>query len=335
MDRYEIIWRCIQAHGYGNDYREVCDTNCKSDITVYCPKHGKFTIQAQRHYRGAKCQKCKIDIIKKKLSKGTETFVKQAKEIFGDTIIYDKVNYVNWNTKVTLECAICGHIFPITPLAHLHGEGCPECAKKRRAEKRRLGAEEFIKRSEKIHQLPGGEPAYIYNDIEYVNYDTPVRIYCKKCGKYFPQTPNNHLAGKGCPFCNKSKLENKTIIILEDIKVKYEFQKTFDWLVYNYPQSLDFYIKDINLAIECQGSQHYNLKDELYNKDMMTVKRDINKYNLCKNNNVNLLYVFNNDVNLDEIIKEEQLPIYDSSNVLHIKDLSDYIKNLKNNSLTE
>ena len=51
---------------------------------------------------------------------------------------------------------------------------------------------DFIEKAKKVH----GD-RYSYEDAEYINYDTKLKIKCEKHG-YFWQTPGNHLKGKGC-----------------------------------------------------------------------------------------------------------------------------------------
>lgn len=46
---------------------------------------------------------------------------------------------------------------------------------------------------------------YDYSECKYVNIHTKVDIKCKKHG-IFPQTPNKHIRGRGCPKCRAEKL---------------------------------------------------------------------------------------------------------------------------------
>lgn len=67
-------------------------------------------------------------------------------------------------------------------------------------------------------------------------------------------TPANHLRGEGCPICNESRLEKEISEFLNENGIEYERQKRFDWLG---KMSLDFYLPKHNIAIECQGAQHF------------------------------------------------------------------------------
>ena len=74
--------------------------------------------------------------------------------------------------------------------------------------------------------------------------------------------------------------------------IKYEFQKTFPWLKLDGHQYLDFYLPEYNLAIECQGRQHFdNSNNSGFGEEYkLIIKRDENKYNLCKEHGIKLIY---------------------------------------------
>ena len=57
-------------------------------------------------------------------------------------------------------------------------------------------------------------------------------------------------------------------------------------------QSLDFYLLEYNIAVECQGEQHF-LPIEAFGGEEGLKRRkelDENKLRLCKENNIKLLY---------------------------------------------
>lgn len=63
---------------------------------------------------------------------------------------------------------------------------------------------------------------------------------------------------------------------------------------------LDFYLPDYNIAIECQGVQHF--LDGVFfgskNSQFKDIKyRDELKFKLCKSHNINLIYYTN--INID------------------------------------
>ena len=75
-------------------------------------------------------------------------------------------------------------------------------------------------------------------------------------------------------------------------------QKTFEWLKYKSFLYLDFYLPEYNLAIECQGLQHFGIvkkgKRAFDNLEEILV-RDKIKYELCKKHDIKILYFCNED----------------------------------------
>ena len=85
--------------------------------------------------------------------------------------------------------------------------------------------------------------------------------------------------------------------ILSEIGVKYEQEKTFDWLIYEKNMYLDFYLPEYNVAIECQGEQHFREVKLWGGKEMFLKrkKRDEVKKNLCEKNGIEIIYINYND----------------------------------------
>lgn len=116
---------------------------------------------------------------------------------------YDAVEYVNCNTKVKIYCKIHKKYFEITPEHFFRGRSCPYCAGNKHMTK-----EEFIEKAIKVHGN-----LYSYDDIDYINATTKIKIFCKIHQEYFWQTPTNHLKGRGCPLCfGTLKLSNEDFI---------------------------------------------------------------------------------------------------------------------------
>ena len=94
--------------------------------------------------------------------------------------------------------------------------------------------------------------------------------------------------------------------------IEYKRHKKFDWLGL---QHLDFYLPKYNIAIECQGEQHYKPIDYFGGNDgfISQKERDLRKFGKCKDNNVELLYftnfIFENGIpnntfnSIDELFK--------------------------------
>ncbi|MFM2394653.1 MAG: phage Vi, partial [Bacteroidota bacterium] len=71
----------------------------------------------------------------------------------------------------------------------------------------RLTTKDFIEKSKNIH----GEK-YDYSLVNYINSVTKIEIICSEHGIFF-QSPNKHLAKRGCPICGgKKEIHNVDII---------------------------------------------------------------------------------------------------------------------------
>ena len=75
-----------------------------------------------------------------------EEFITKAKLVHGKKYDYSSVDYHNSQTKVTIECKKCHHIFCQRPNDHLNGKGCIKCSGKYK-----YSNEEFILKANKVH----------------------------------------------------------------------------------------------------------------------------------------------------------------------------------------
>jgi hypothetical protein len=100
--------------------------------------------------------------------------------------------------KIAILCRIHGE-FLVTPNNHLNKmSGCPQCAINLKADKKRMHTREFIKKAHGVHN-----DKYDYSESKFYNTSTEIEIICPHHGS-FVQKPSKHMAGQGCPKCNKS-----------------------------------------------------------------------------------------------------------------------------------
>lgn len=194
MDTNEFIIRAKKVHGDKYDYSRVNYINAKTKVCIICPIHGEFWQTPDSHLRTNGCIKCRYEKQGKKQVSTDEAFITKAKRIHGDRYDYSKVEYVNNKTKVCIICPEHGEFWQ-TPMSHLQGRGCNECAKENIKKKLSSNTEEFISKAKEIH----GD-RYDYSKVKYVNGGTKVCIICHIHGEFW-QTPNHHLKGEGCPKC--------------------------------------------------------------------------------------------------------------------------------------
>ena len=107
--------------------------------------------------------------------------------------------------------------------------------------------------------------------------------------------------GQGCDLCKQSHLEEEIRLFLMENRIKFEQQKTFDWLRYKNNLRLDFFLTDYNIAIECQGRQHYETVDFFGGQDGYeeTKHRDDLKHKLCNEHDIKIIYFTHCDFEFD------------------------------------
>jgi hypothetical protein len=183
LTQEEVIESFREVHGDRYDYSLVEYVGNKIKVKIICKEHGVFEQIPNNHLLGHGCPKCVnkgLDIIER---------VKKFREVHGDRYDYSLVEYIKTSIKVNIICHTHG-IFPQTPSSHLQGRGCPKCAN---------GHVPTTKEcKEKFREVHGDR--YDYSLVEYINSCTKVNIICAIHG-IFPQTPDSHLQGCGCPKC--------------------------------------------------------------------------------------------------------------------------------------
>lgn len=276
-----FIRQSNKIHSNKYDYSKVKYINSHTKVCIICPIHGEFWQRPNDHLRGCGCPICSLKLINNKTLTNGE-FIEKAKMVHGNKYDYSKVEYENNRTKVCIICPIHGEFWQ-KPNDHLNGHGCSKCSGTKA-----LTTEEFIENARKIH----GDK-YDYSKVEYMGNKKKVCIICLKHGEFWVR-PNSHLSQKqGCKHCKKSKMENEIMSILKNNNISYVYQynnKNCDWLG---RQSLDFYLPQYNIAIECQGEQHYK-SVKLWGGEMGFKRRnklDEIKKEKCKKHGIKIIYV--------------------------------------------
>lgn len=143
------------------------------------------------------------------IRKSLEEFKNDVQKVHGNKYILDEVVYVNNKTKVKIICPKHGEFY-MTPNCLLNGQNCPECAKESLSKRMTFQKEEVVQRLKEVH----GDK-YMFDDIEYVNMLTKVKVICPLHGEFY-MTPAHLLEGHGCPECAKKTRSIKKAQTLED-----------------------------------------------------------------------------------------------------------------------
>lgn len=314
----KLIEEFKKVHGDKYIYDLVKYKNEKTEVEIICPKHGVFKQRPLNHLNGRGCHKCADSGIK--LTQ--EEFEIRMKEKF-PSIDFSSFKYVNCETSSKCKCLICGHEWYTNyKLLKNSKIGCPKCALKSRSDKRRDTLETFLKKYNE--KFPNNE--FDFSKSVYISALVDMDVICHIHGK-FKIRPNDLMNGHGCPKCYSSKLENDIQKVLKENSIEYIERKSHSWLLNedtNHKLTLDFFLPKQNIAIECQGEQHF-ISIEHFGGDEKFEKRikyDKLKKELCSRNGVKLIYYLDEEYN--KYMKNDD--VYFNN----IDDLISYIKGYGN-----
>lgn len=270
-------------------YEKVNYVDYKTEVTITCPIHGDFKQRPSNHLKGHGCPHC--------AKNGVRPTLEAFRARFSDKMInLSEFEYKRATDAGKCLCERCGNVWYTTPMSLMKGSGCPRCAKERRVMKRTSNIDEFIRKFQEKHGIN-----YDFSEAKYVNAITKIAVICPSHGKFF-MTPNDLLSGHGCPICSSSRLESEVRKILSENNIDFEEQKRFEWLRLKKPLSLDFYLPKQNIAIECQGIQHYKAIERFGGEEeLVKIKnRDLIKKELCEKQGITLVYYSKSDILLKE-----------------------------------
>lgn len=299
----EFINKAKKFHGEKYDYSKVDYKNAQTKICIICPEHGEFYVTPTNHC--SKSNKCGCPKCVGLNIPTTEEFIDKARKIHGDKYDYSKVEYTNAQTKVCITCPKHGEFWQ-TPNKHLRKQGCPKCHEENRKFYKLSNKEEFIEKAKEIH----GD-RYDYSKVEYKGNQVKVCIICPEHGIFW-QMPSNHLRYKGCSKCKTSHLQTNVRNILMQNNVAFEEEKVFSFFRNGKSHlSVDFYLPEYNIAIECQGIQHYKPTNfggkltisEMESNYILQKERDVRKKELCQQNGIEIVYIDWNDKDIETTIK--------------------------------
>lgn len=227
----EFIKRAKKTHGEKYDYSKVEYINAHTKVIIICPKHNEFKQTPKHHVNdGYGCNLCGYEIGAKKQSLTEKKFINKAKKCHDNFYDYSKVKYINYNTKVKVDCPLHG-IFEVTPSNHLHKDrprGCNECGHIAASEKMQMPEKDFLLGCEKVHQ-----GYYDYSKVKYTGVLNKITIICPLHGS-FSQIARVHFLGSGCKICGtekamESQRGNTKDFIMKAVKIhgnKYDYSNS-------------------------------------------------------------------------------------------------------------
>ena len=275
----KILDEFNKINGNKYDYSLVNYINAKTKVKIICPIHGIFEQTPNTHLSGCGCQKCGDKRISEKKLYSLDEFIFCVTKLHHNKYDYSLVNYINGKVKVNIICPEHGE-FKQTPYSHLSGRGCQKCGINTRNNNITKTINTFMLDVKLVH----GDK-YDYSNVEYINSKNKIKIMCPVHGE-FEQTPDGHLSGSGCPKCVNiiSKPEEE---LFEFLNVNAIISNISDRKILN-GKELDIFIPKYNVAIEFDGLYWHSelFKDKNYH---------LNKTNLCKEQGVQLIHIFEDE----------------------------------------
>jgi len=276
-----FIEKAKKVHSDKYDYSNVEYKGCFVPIKIICKNHGTFEQKPTYHLKGSGCKICAGHNIY------TENeFIKKCEKVHNNKYYYNDIKYISTYKDIDIVCPIHGK-FTQKAGVHLNGGNCPKCSKSNMIKKLSNDTPTFINKAKEVH----GE-RYEYTKVDYRGSFKKIDIICKNHG-VFKQSPSSHLQGRGCPKCKNSKLENQVTKLLNNLNIKFIPQKSFVGCKNKKLLKFDFYLPKYNICVECDGEQHYRIREFNGGEEGFknTKLRDKIKEVYCENNNIPLLRI--------------------------------------------
>lgn len=315
----EFVEDLKKIHNNKNyDYSLAEYKSNKGKVKIICKEkdvlgneHGLFEMRASHLLNGHGCPKCAHRYMT------TDEWIAYARLKHGDKYDYSKSKYSGERGMVEIICPVHGSFFQAGG-SHLSGCGCPKCNGGVK-----YTNDDFLRVAKTVH----GEK-YDYSEVSYVSAKVPVKIICKRHG-IFEQTPDQHLRGQGCPKCKSSKLEAILMSEFSKNSIRYDYQVYIDD---SDKRTLDFYLTDYNVYVECQGEQHF-MDVDFNGKHLLNhssqLENDIDKYERVKSIGSDIIYFTLPNLFRNKNIKPDYEFYNDKHLFLSSKELIGYILGLK------
>ena len=291
----EFIKMAKEIHGKKYDYSLARYINNHTNVIIICQKHGQFLQSPAKHIiRKQGCPKCNGR------NKSVNELIDESKQIHGNKYGYLGIEKNSKTKKIKIMCPIHGE-YKQSFFHHINRkQGCPKCSGKNKT------TEDFIKEAIKIH----GDK-YDYSKVNYKNHNTQIIIICLKHGEFLQQ-PTTHTTMKcGCPICNESRGERAIRSFLINNKLEFISQKKFDDCKNKNKLPFDFYLMDLNICIEYDGLQHFEVSDFFGGEQgfKQTQLNDQIKTDYCLKNNILLIRV-RYDEDVDKVLNKKIIEAY-------------------------
>lgn len=241
-------------------------------------KHNKcgyiWQVQASSFLQGNRCPKCKGGV-----RKSPEKFREEFNHLVGDEYTLLS-SYVNSKTKVKVKHNKCGHVYGVNPSSFLAGRRCPKCFGKFRKTTQQF--------KDEVYSLVGNEYTVL---SEYKSNKKKVIFKHNLCDKTFSMLPTDFIyAGHRCKWCFQHGSSHGNYWVakaLDQLHIKYIREYKFDDCKAKRKLPFDFYLPNMNMCIEYDGKQHYDMASKYYSEEEH--EHDLIKDAYCKRKHITLV----------------------------------------------
>lgn len=348
-----FLYEAKRIHRDTFDYSQIpSDISVKSIFSLKCNTCSyEWNTTITRHLQQKNCSNCSG-----RVRWTYKSFLWKAKKIHGNKFDYSEVkeeHIKGITSKIPLTCNICEYKWHPTLNDHINGKhGCPNCAGNVKWTYKRL-----------MDRLKSMDRDFFFDysniqEDDVKNSNSHIPIICKRCGKKWSPTIDNHIQKGNCSKCNESKGEK---YIRKCLVSKYKGKECFNTIEFNgfqnqlkfivkhkfscgvYNPEFDFYIKIGNklIVIEYDGVQHFRKFGNFFHKNQGSFEtqiiRDILKNKLCLKRSIYLLRISYKEINeIDEILEQFLGKISENKPFIHFsnKELYEgYLSIIYNNKL--
>lgn len=117
-----------RVHDNLYDYSGVIYAGAHTKVCIGCPMHGPFLQSPTNHIQGKGCPTCGTVRSTQCQPKDWESFLADARSVWGDAFSYAAGGYKGANTPMQLQCNKHGLRLQQTPTNHMSGRNpCPKC----------------------------------------------------------------------------------------------------------------------------------------------------------------------------------------------------------------
>ena len=254
--------------------------NSRTKLEWECAKGHRWDALPNNAKRGSWCFICSKALYVHPRTSTIEEMQEIAKSRGGKCL---SKKYVNANTKLEWECAE-GHRWKSKSANVVYsGSWCPECSG---------NLTDTIEEMQEIAKSRGGKCL----SKKYVNANTKLEWECAEGHRWKSKPVNVVYSESWCPECESGISERICRAYFRQLFGKPFPKSRPRWLknLRGNQMELDGYCKDLRIAFEHQGEQHYSATShfiETQNQLQRRKKDDKDKSNLCKKNGVRLFAV--------------------------------------------